>query len=231
MFIRPHPARILAALILALTAAPAGAVLITSNLAADDGLNFGGYGIHAQRFETGPHAYALDDVVLRVASFPRSSSIAGVEALLWSDDAANHRPGSVITNFVIPPLPENLFAEAVFVPAAPVVLAASTSYWVSLVHTSSTSGGVQWRGAVAGTVASGPGDIPSTHSVSLDGGANWFVNSNEGLKLAVNGSVRTPAVAEPASAGLLLSGALAALARRPRRRPTSRGVSPRDPIL
>lgn len=195
---------VLALAMLVAVTAPAGAVLITSNLGADDGLNFAGYGIHAQRFTTDARDYVLDDVVLRVASFPRSSTIAGVEALLWSHDSAASAPGSVLASFIVPSLPADAFGEAVFTPAAPVALAASTSYWVSLVHASSSGGGVQWRGAVTGAGDVGPGFIDPRSSVSLDGGLTWVVNSNQSLKLAVNGTPR--GVAEPLTSTLLTSG-------------------------
>jgi hypothetical protein len=185
--------------------------LIVSNLAGDDGLNFGPLDIFAQSFTTDAQSYRLDNVILKVATFEYidGTTASGIEIEIWDNDLS--APGTAIGSFSIPSLPFESFADTTFLPSTEILLNPSTTYWITATHASATGGAFQFRGTEA--VATGPGTMGPGMRRSDNGGVDWIVGSSQNMKLEVNGTV-VPAPAAVIMGILGLSTAATRLRRR-----------------
>ena len=159
----------------------------------------------AQSFVTAAAAVNLQSIELWLGQRVGDPLIT---AELRADSASG--PAAALATFTIPALGTGA-TQIELLPAAPQLLAASSTYWIVLGVPGAGSFG--WTYAEGNTQA-GPGTLGS-FNYSTDGGANW---ANFGADNPYLVRVNVSAVPEPATAATLFFGMalLLALRRRPR---------------
>jgi hypothetical protein len=88
-------------------------------------------------------AYSVDHIALRLASY--NTTAGDLAAVGFYQDNGSDFPGPLVGNTLVsPPSASDNVATFVFVPSAPLTLAASTKYWLVL---DATAGEYDWRGS------------------------------------------------------------------------------------
>jgi hypothetical protein len=207
-----HPRTLSAfALVFASLVAPAAtqADLIVSNLSADidgfDSINEDFF--FAQQFTTGSTSFTLQSIQAYLNASPGNSSSAIAELALDNSGV----PGTVVAAFATGSSLPDGDNTVTFLPTAPTVLAANTTYYFIL-GASTGSDPYSWYSTTSG-VSTGTGTLGES-AMSADSGAS-FTSQGSGVQYLI----QINSVPEPASLVLFGGGlALAALVHRRRRR-------------